>query len=57
LKKEHSPPKKVGFKDLPQMTVFAILSKGKIALFGNTGATLNCGESLYPMCRGDEILE
>jgi hypothetical protein len=47
LKKEHSPPKNVGFKDLPQMTVFAILFTGKIALFGNTGANVNCGESLY----------
>jgi hypothetical protein len=49
LKKEHSPPKNVGFKDLPQMTVFAILFTGKIALFGNTEATLNSGKSLYPI--------
>ena len=40
--------KKGGFKDLSQITVFAILFTGKIALFGNTGATLNCGKSLFP---------
>jgi hypothetical protein len=31
------------------MTVFAILFTGKIALFGNTGGSLNCGNSLYPI--------
>jgi hypothetical protein len=49
LKKEHSPPNKGGFKDLSQITIFAILFKGEITIFGNTGATLNCGESLYPI--------
>jgi hypothetical protein len=38
---------KGGFKDLSQIAVFAILFTGKIALFGNTGATLKCGKSLY----------
>ena len=41
--------KKGGFKDLSQITIFAILFTGKIAVFGNTEATLNCGESLYPI--------
>ncbi|NYT28668.1 MAG: hypothetical protein H0A76_12935 [Candidatus Thiodubiliella endoseptemdiera] len=36
--------KKGGFKDLSQITVFAILFTGKIALFGNTRAKLNCGK-------------
>jgi hypothetical protein len=36
-------------KDLSRIAIFAILFTGKIALFGNTGATLNCGESLYPI--------
>jgi hypothetical protein len=38
--------KKEGFKDLSQITIFAILFTRKIALFGNTEASLNCGESL-----------
>jgi len=41
--------KKEGFKDLSQITIFVILFTGKIALFGNTGAKLNCGESMYPI--------
>jgi hypothetical protein len=40
---------KVGFKHLPQMIVFAISFTEKITLFGNTGVSLNWGESLYPI--------
>jgi hypothetical protein len=41
--------KKEGFKDLSQITIFALLFTGEIALFGNTGGKVNSGESLYPI--------
>ena len=41
--------KKEGFKDLSQITIFVILFTWKIALFGNTGANVNSGKSLYPI--------
>jgi hypothetical protein len=56
VKKQHSPSKKGGFKDLSQITIFAILFTAKIAQFGNPGATLNCGKSLYPIYNNYKIL-
>jgi len=41
--------KEGGFKDLSQITIFAISFTGKITLFGNTGTTLKCGKSLHPI--------
>jgi hypothetical protein len=35
--------------NIDTVTIFAVLFTGKIALFANTGAKVNSGESLYPI--------